>query len=188
VKRGGKIYFVAAPGRVKIGFTTNPQDRLDKLRHVDMEELSVIAIIDGTRKLERYLHDKAAPFRIKAEWFLDCAAVRNIIDECLSSKEKHVDDESFGSSSTLDEAQFVAEAGQLITKLILVERGRGATKQDALSLVAIKTGISRNRLWTFQYRAPKSATAAEIHSLRAIAGADCAAVGTAKALVGEDKK
>lgn len=182
----GKVYFVSAPGRIKIGYTVNPDDRLEKLRQADMEPLSVIAVIDGTRRLERHLHEKLSPFRLKGEWFLDCAAVRDAMNECLSSRPIFAEESGVNAPSTLDEARFVSEATQYCAKLILFERSNGATTAEALSLIAIKTGISHNRIWQLQYRKPKSVTAAEITALRDIAGADDAAVRAAKAVVGEE--
>jgi len=181
----GKVYFVSAPGRIKIGYTVNPDDRLEKLRQVDMEELVVIGIIDGTRRLERHLHKELSPFRLKGEWFLDCAAVRSAISECLSSKNAYADQVPANPSAALDEARFVTEAVDLCAALVSIERRNGATGAEATSLVAIKTGMSHGRVWALQYRIPKTVTAAEIHALRAIAGADSDAIRAAKALVGK---
>ncbi len=82
----GKVYFVSAPGRIKIGFTTKPEKRLVVLRRADMEELSVIAIIEGSRALERKLHILVDKHRLRGEWFTDCAEVREVIADAVAGK------------------------------------------------------------------------------------------------------
>jgi hypothetical protein len=179
----GKVYFVSAPGRIKIGFTLNPDSRLEKLRQVDMEHLTVVAIVDGTRRLERHLHRKLASYRVKGEWFLDCVAVRNAINDCSAFND--AEDAMRRPGSSLDEARFVSEAATLCEKLLILERAKGTSNARATSLVAIKTGISHGRIWQLQYRTPKSVTAAEIFALREITGPDCDVVHEAKAMAGE---
>lgn len=181
----GKVYFVEAPGRIKIGYTVNPDDRLEKLRQADMETLTVVAVIDGTRRLERHLHGKLAPFRIKGEWFLDCLGVRDAIGECLSSKDAFREEREFtGPTSALDENSFVEESTRLCSRLLTLEKRRGATANEALSLVAIKTGLSYGRVWSLQYRRPKNVTAGELHALRL--HGNSAALRAAQALVDQE--
>jgi hypothetical protein len=84
----GKIYFVSAPGRIKIGYTLNPDTRLMKLRNDDMEELEIIAIRDGTRKIEKKLHGMVAEHCVKGEWFRDCTAVRTVIEDYLAGRHR----------------------------------------------------------------------------------------------------
>ena len=56
------------------------------LRRADMEELSVIAIIDGSRFLEKTLHHVLEPHRVRGEWFVDCAEVRAEIDSAIAGR------------------------------------------------------------------------------------------------------
>jgi hypothetical protein len=81
-----KVYFVSAPGRIKIGFTRMPEKRLKALRRADMEELTVIAIMDGKRALESKLHGLLKDYRLRGEWFVDCPEVRMVIDEAVAGK------------------------------------------------------------------------------------------------------
>lgn len=75
----GTVYFVGAPGRIKIGFTTNPEIRLLALRNADMEPLTVIASLVGERRHERAIHGRFAHLKIKNEWFRDCGELREYI-------------------------------------------------------------------------------------------------------------
>lgn len=51
-----------------------------------MEELTVIAIIDGTRSLEHLLHGLLKEHRLRGEWFRDCDDVRCVIAEAVAGK------------------------------------------------------------------------------------------------------
>lgn len=82
----GKVYFVSAPGRIKIGYTMQPDQRLKHLRSMDMEQLEMIAVKDGTRRIEHALHALVADHRIRGEWFKDCPEVRLVIGDFLSDK------------------------------------------------------------------------------------------------------
>jgi hypothetical protein len=84
----GKVYFVSAPGRIKIGFTTQPEVRLAHLQAVDMERLEVIGTIDASRTDETSLHTKLEKHRIRGEWFADNEEVRTVISLFLSGELK----------------------------------------------------------------------------------------------------
>ncbi|MFF4292144.1 GIY-YIG nuclease family protein [Streptomyces vinaceus] len=61
------VYFLGGGDRVKIGFSTNLQRRLESLtaRWAD-----VVLLLDGDRRLERALHERYASFRLdNTEWF-----------------------------------------------------------------------------------------------------------------------
>lgn len=83
---GGKIYFVSAPGRIKIGYTAQPDKRLASLQHVDMERLTTIGVAPGTMRIERKLHEMVGNFRIRGEWFRDCEEVRKLADDYLTGR------------------------------------------------------------------------------------------------------
>lgn len=86
--KAGKVYFIAAPGRIKIGFTTQPEVRLAHLQAVDMERLDVIGTIDGSRADENALHSKLEQHRLRGEWFADNGEVREIVSLFLEGKLK----------------------------------------------------------------------------------------------------
>lgn len=80
----GKVYFVSAPGRIKIGFTKHPEKRFAQLRAADMEELEVLGIANGTRADERGLHDHLQAHNLRGEWFLDNEHVREAMDRFIA--------------------------------------------------------------------------------------------------------
>jgi hypothetical protein len=86
MSRSGKVYFVGAPGRIKIGFTTKPEERLIGLQSQDLEKLHAIAIVDGSRALERHLHTVCAQHRKYKEWFEDNEFVRDVIAKTVAGE------------------------------------------------------------------------------------------------------
>lgn len=100
----GKVYFVAAPGRIKIGYTRNPERRLAQLRAADMEKIEPIGVIPGTRAIEAKLHAMLQPYRLRGEWFFDCADVRAVVNEALAGEisllvERDLDEDRPASSN-----------------------------------------------------------------------------------------
>ena len=62
----GHIYFLQSEshGLVKIGYATDPEKRINGLRTAGPDKLKVLAIIKGTMKQEKALHEKFAPDRL----------------------------------------------------------------------------------------------------------------------------
>lgn len=84
----GYVYFVAATGRIKIGFTAHPEHRLSSLQRHDMERLTLIATIPGTRALELEIQRRLAAYRLRHEWFRDCDPVWECISELVERAER----------------------------------------------------------------------------------------------------
>ena len=64
------IYFIQdTRGRVKIGRTYNVRKRLQSLRAVCGDELSLARVVTGGRAVERWFHRKFAAHRMRGEWF-----------------------------------------------------------------------------------------------------------------------
>lgn len=74
------VYFMTSGSRIKIGVTTDLPARHAALRRNLPDDLSVIAIVPGSFALEKSLHQDLHAFRLKGEWFRDCAEVRGAID------------------------------------------------------------------------------------------------------------
>jgi Meiotically up-regulated gene 113 len=71
-KSSGRVVYVISAGDpkfVKIGFTTNLEQRLRSLRTASHVEPTIHLVIPGTRSLERDLHDRFASARPNREWF-----------------------------------------------------------------------------------------------------------------------
>lgn len=79
----GYIYFVAAPedNRIKIGYSTQPQQRIHSLMTSSAYKLETLAIITGSREQEQAMHQQFAHLRVHREWFSDCAEIRGFVAE-----------------------------------------------------------------------------------------------------------
>jgi hypothetical protein len=66
----GWVYLIDDGGwAYKIGHARNPEKRLALLQTGTVEKLRVVAVIEGSRKLERDLHDLFGFCRLRGEWF-----------------------------------------------------------------------------------------------------------------------
>lgn len=65
------IYFIRneRTGNIKIGFSVDPDGRLQQLRTSHCDELRMLLSIPGEMSDERGLHRKFARFRVRGEWF-----------------------------------------------------------------------------------------------------------------------
>lgn len=75
-----RVYFAAADGRIKIGFTSRPvADRLKAISAHLPSPLELIGDIPGSLLLERAIQRELIQFRLNGEWFRDCEEIRNAI-------------------------------------------------------------------------------------------------------------
>jgi hypothetical protein len=81
--RDGKIYFVQAEvgGLLKIGFSTDPSDRLRHLQTGSPERLVLLHVMAGTPAIERWLHERFAHLRVHGEWFFPANELISLIND-----------------------------------------------------------------------------------------------------------
>jgi hypothetical protein len=86
---GELVYFIQIGQAIKIGFTTNLNERIKGFRGHSAESVRVLALFRGTRELENRLHRLFAEARIRNEFFrgdhliwsfIDIAKQRSIVD------------------------------------------------------------------------------------------------------------
>lgn len=79
----GWVYFLVAPemGLIKIGFSTNPEKRINKQIHESVATLICIGHYMAPGTAERHLHRHFRQYRIKGEWFRDCEEIRSVLGE-----------------------------------------------------------------------------------------------------------
>lgn len=86
--RAGYVYFLRSGGRVKIGFSTNPFNRVAGLRTGMSNEVDVFVAKQGTRRDELNLHDEFAPYRVgKSEWFVASGPVLKAMMRAISFRD-----------------------------------------------------------------------------------------------------
>lgn len=67
----GFVYVIQSEqgGPVKIGKAKNPRERIATLQTASPYPLRLLHVLPGGRPLERQLHERLAPFRLRGEWF-----------------------------------------------------------------------------------------------------------------------
>jgi hypothetical protein len=82
--RENRLYFIAAPGRIKIGITVDVKRRLSEIGKHLAEEIELLGHVAGSYGFEKHLHSLLAEHAIGREWFKDCDDVRNVMTQVLS--------------------------------------------------------------------------------------------------------
>jgi DNA-binding transcriptional regulator YdaS (Cro superfamily) len=64
------VYFVrAGDGPVKIGWAVSPKSRLKQLQTAHPESLSILRVVDGDTRAEKWFQRRFAAQRIRGEWY-----------------------------------------------------------------------------------------------------------------------
>lgn len=80
----GEVYFVEGGGRIKIGFSVKPGDRIKTLSTGSPHHLKLVGTMPGSYRLEKAIHQQLAEYRVQGEWFTDCEWVRFVVDTLLT--------------------------------------------------------------------------------------------------------
>jgi hypothetical protein len=69
--RIGQVYFIQGKKtkNIKIGFSTDPNDRLRQHQTGSGEKLLMIACVEGNQELETQIQKRFDSFRVHGEWF-----------------------------------------------------------------------------------------------------------------------
>ena len=76
----GVVYFIRANGFVKIGRTTNFDNRFAKLQTGSPHPLEVLLTIPGGSRREAEIHADLIEHRYRGEWFHECPEVMAYIE------------------------------------------------------------------------------------------------------------
>lgn len=140
------IYFVKADNKIKIGYSSNPANRIITLQTSSPEELQVLLVIDGNMDDERELHKKFIDHKIRGEWFALSNEISEYIEAHLDNDRRYefgLINESFGGNEQVKRLR-------TDTKLSLRELGEmlGITAQSVREIeIREKLGtISLNAL------------------------------------------
>jgi hypothetical protein len=74
------IYFISDGASIKIGRSKSVGARFRSLEIGNPNDLQLIACVDGGSSEEKAIHRELEQFRLRGEWFADCAQVREAID------------------------------------------------------------------------------------------------------------
>lgn len=95
------VYFIQANNHIKIGYSINPQKRLDDLKNprnktiipeaVDIQQGELLGEIIGGRETETLLHKRFSRHRVDGEWFKLNRRLRNQISRILEMKDSDIE-------------------------------------------------------------------------------------------------
>lgn len=73
----GYVYFIrdADHGRIKVGFSSNPNARLAQLQTGNSSKLEIAGLIVGGMEVETVLHRDFAAFAVRGEWFSEAGVL-----------------------------------------------------------------------------------------------------------------
>lgn len=89
IQPDGYIYFIRSDNLVKIGYSTNPVDRLHTLQIGSPVELTLVAAFPAHMEEEREIHALLQEFREHGEWFTWCEPIEKMIETHSLSAEKN---------------------------------------------------------------------------------------------------
>lgn len=91
------IYFILSSeiNAVKIGFTTNVEQRLSVLQTGSPHELKLVKVISGSPRKEKQLHKKFAEYNIRGEWFHWNDVIKNYVETLTPYKDAVTTNEDF---------------------------------------------------------------------------------------------
>lgn len=79
------IYLILCDKKyVKIGYSRNPENRIQKLKTDNPYKIRVLLTFEGDRQTEKGFHEAFATYRYKGEWFRYSGLLKNCIIGCLS--------------------------------------------------------------------------------------------------------
>lgn len=86
----GVVYFIgpSIAGPVKIGFTRDLDKRLGQIQIGSPSRVHVLAVLEGTRRMERYLHWAFERARGNGEWFDVTPELRLLINLVFTSAQR----------------------------------------------------------------------------------------------------
>lgn len=70
------VYFIAADGAIKIGYSANVSKRMAQLQTGAACKLKLLAMYPGGAALEKRLHEEFKTHRLEGEWFRDHRTIR----------------------------------------------------------------------------------------------------------------
>lgn len=77
----GRVYFMAAVGLIKIGWSSDVDERWTQLNRVSPVPIDYIGSFPGSSLVEQALHRKFRSLRERGEWFRDAPELRAEIEE-----------------------------------------------------------------------------------------------------------
>ena len=85
----GYVYFIDNGENIKIGYSVDPYQRLEKLQNATDKQLNLIAVFPGSKKDEREIHHKFINNQIRGEWYKRDQDLDDLIEKHTLDAEKN---------------------------------------------------------------------------------------------------
>lgn len=130
------IYFIqdGRDGTIKIGTSRNPWERLAALTVASPGKMTILAVMDGDRLVERALHKQFAPLRVSGEWFRDEPDLLSFIDKAKAEHPQHRREEALRPEKRSAESELAAILSDKPHWLLEMELGCQLDKRRRLGL------------------------------------------------------
>lgn len=132
------FYFIECDGRIKIGFSRNPDARVRELSTGAPAKLNFLGRVNGAISLETALHRHLRNYRVSGEWFRDCDPVREAMQQALNGK-------SFG------DRQFRYPELVAALKRIASPLSFGDSVKDVIKRASDRSGLPHWRTFNIYY-------------------------------------
>lgn len=80
------IYFIQSGSAIKAGYSKNVDKRMRAYR-THNPDVVLLHVIEGDKKLERFIHKQLAPWRVRHEWFDYTFEAKEIIEHIIQTKQ-----------------------------------------------------------------------------------------------------
>ena len=139
------VYFVhdLTTGLVKIGHSERPWDRLSQIQTHSPCEVQLRAIMDGGQDVERGLHVRFAPQRVRGEWFLHQGALADFIATLPQAVRPAGKSLSFWNMPAAEAALAV---GISVAQLSRIRSGKSRPTPETAIAIQRVTGVSAIKL------------------------------------------
>lgn len=140
------VYIAKAGNRIKIGFSIDPENRIESLKVGD-PDIRLLAVYDGSVKLEKKLHKILSHASLGHEWYEYSNELLLNIFNCIKSHDRHAKEttvktsEAIGTShDTLHKVKTIAqEKPELLKEIDSGKRSRlpNKTEQNRTTFITI---------------------------------------------------
>lgn len=180
------VYFAQPTGQpldpIKIGFTTNAEERRAHLARFHKCEMTFLATCNGGRRLERALHEIFAHHRISGEWFEPCDDLLRLVDDVRRNGEDalpQIDEVAVVQPGV--RVELIRDEASDIVKAL---GGIHGSKKEQIARAAEKAGLSETIVERLRYKKSERIYADIMDTLRialanqmdAVCGADLLAL------------
>lgn len=86
IKPGPMVYFAEVENVIKIGVSSDPNERMEQLRYKTGKSFTIIGLMHGGYEAETHMHRKFKEYRLYGEYFSRAIGLMDFIDDLGSGR------------------------------------------------------------------------------------------------------